>query len=63
MGSERRLQCAIALSQTYRKLLVEGVRRRHPEYGERQIMLAVARLMLPEELYFAAYPEGRDVLP
>jgi len=63
MGPERRLQSAIALSQTCRKLLREGVRRRHPEYGERQIMLAVARLMLPEELFLAAYPEGRDILP
>ena len=61
MDPEKRLQCAIALSQTCRELLKEGVRRRHPEYDERQISLAVARLMLPEKLFFAAYPEGRDI--
>ncbi len=61
MGPEKRLQCAIALSQTCRELLKEGVRRRHPEYDERQIALAVARLVLPEKLFFAAYPEGRDI--
>ena len=61
MGPEKRLQCAIALSQTCRDLLKEGVRSRHPDYDERQIALAVARLVLPEMLFFAAYPEGRDI--
>jgi len=61
MGPEKRLQCVIALSQACRELLKEGVRRRHPEYNERQITLAVARLMLPEKLFLAAYPEGRDI--
>jgi len=63
MGPEKRLQAAIALSPTCRKPLVEGVRRQHPKYDERQIVLAVARLMLREKLFFAAYPEGRDILP
>jgi hypothetical protein len=61
MGPEKRLQCAIALSQTCRELLREGVRSRHPEYDERQIVLAVARLMLPETLFLDAYPEGRSI--
>ncbi len=63
MGPEKRLQAGIALSQICRKLLMEGVRRRHPEYEERQIRLAVIRLMLPEKLFFEAYPEARDILP
>ena len=61
--TEKGLQAAIALTQTCRKLLIEGVRRRHPEYDERQIRLAVIRLILPEKLFFAAYPEARDILP
>ncbi len=48
MGPEKRLEAAIALSQTCRKLLMEGIRRRHPEYDERHIRLATIRLMLPE---------------
>lgn len=32
MGPERRLEAAIGLSQTCRELLMEGVRRRQPEY-------------------------------
>ena len=63
MGPEKRLQAGIELSQLCRKLLLEGVRMRHPEYGERQTKLAVIRLMLPENLFLAAYPEGRDIGP
>lgn len=63
MGPEKRLQASVALSRTCRKLLIEGVRRRHPEYDERRIRLAVIRLMLPEKLFLAAFPEARDILP
>ena len=44
-------------------LYTEGVRRRHPEYDERQVKLATIRLTLPEDLLLAAYPEGRDIRP
>ena len=63
MGPEKRLQAGIALSQTCRKLLAEGVRRRHPEYDEGEVRLAVIRLTLPEDLFLAAYPEERDIRP
>ena len=63
MGPERRLQAGLALSRTCRELLREGVRRRHPDYDERQVLLAVIRLTLPEDLFSAAYPEARDILP
>ena len=63
MGPEKRLQAGIALSQLCRKLLQEGVRMRHPEYDEREVKLAVIRLILPEDLFLAAYPEGRDIRP
>lgn len=63
MGPEKRLEAGIALSQTCRKLLPAGVRRRHPEYGEEEIRLAVIRLTLPEELFLAAYPHARHILP
>lgn len=63
MGPERRLHAAIELSRACRELLIEGVRRRHPEYDERQIRLAAIRLMLPERLFLEAYPEARDIMP
>lgn len=63
MEPEKRLQAGIELSQWCRKLLLEGVRRRHPEYDGRKTKLAVIRLMLPEDLFLAAYPEGREFRP
>ena len=63
MGPERRLEAGLALSRTCRELLREGVRRRHPDYDERQVRLAVIRLTLPDDLFSTAYPEARDILP
>jgi hypothetical protein len=63
MGPERRLQAGLDLSRTCRELLREGVRLRHPDYDERQTQLAVIRLTLPDDLFCAAYPESRNILP
>ena len=63
MGPEGRLHAAIELSQTSRKLLAEGVRHRHPEYGEEEVRLAVIRILLPEELFLSAYPTARGIEP
>jgi hypothetical protein len=57
MGPEGRLHAAIELTRISRKLLLEGVHRRHPDYNERQIRLETIRLTLPEELFSAAYPQ------
>jgi hypothetical protein len=63
MGPEGRLHAAIELTRTSRKLLFEGVHRRHPDYNERQIRLETIRLTLPEELFRAAYPEAGEHKP
>jgi hypothetical protein len=63
MGPEGRLRAAIELSRTSRKVLSEGVHRRHPDYDERQIRLETIRLTLPKELFRAAYPEAGENLP
>ena len=63
MRPEKRLQKAIDLAQTSRKLLSEGVRRRHPRYSEDQVRAAVIRLTIGEELFLAAYHQAKDILP
>jgi hypothetical protein len=63
MGPEGRLRAAIELSRSSRKLLLEGVRRRHPDYDEGQIRLETIRLTLPEALFRAAYPQAAENLP
>jgi hypothetical protein len=63
MGSEGRLAAAVELTRISRRLLLEGVQRRHPDYDERQIHLETIRLTLPEKLFHAAYPEAGESLP
>lgn len=63
MAPARRLQLAVELAQTSRKLLSAGVRRRHSDYNEEQARLAVIRLTIPEKLFLAAYPHAKDIVP
>lgn len=63
MTPEKRLEQALQLSATCRDLLAEGVRQRFPEYDAQRIRLAVIRLILPADLFMAAYPGARDLLP
>jgi hypothetical protein len=63
MAPARRLQLAIELTQTSRKLLAAGVRHRHPEYNDEQVRLAAIRLTIPEKLFLAAYPHAKDIVP
>jgi hypothetical protein len=62
MPAERRLRMALQMSDSARKLSEAGVRARHPEYTDRQVELAVIRMMLGEELFRRAYP-GEGVRP
>jgi len=63
MGPGDRLRAAIELTRTSRKLLFEGVHKRHPDYNEGQIRLETIRLTLPEKLFRAAYPEAGEPQP
>jgi hypothetical protein len=63
MGPEKRLQSAALLSDTCRTLLAEGVRKRHPDYDEEKVRLAVIRCLLPEDLFLQAYPNAHHIVP
>ncbi|MFP3871146.1 MAG: hypothetical protein ACLFVT_09750 [Syntrophobacteria bacterium] len=60
VGPENRLRAAIELSRISRTLLSDGVRKRHPEYTKRQVRLETIRMILPEELFRAAYPQAGE---
>jgi hypothetical protein len=62
MSPVQRLEIALEMGDSLRRLSAAGVRRRHPEYTEEQVRLAVIRLSLGEELFRKAYP-GVDVRP
>jgi len=63
MSPQKRLRSAALLSETCRTLLAEGIRKRHPNYDEKQVSLAVIRCLLPEDLFLQAYPKAKDILP
>ena len=63
MDPEKRLQSAALLSETCRTLLAEGIRKRHPNYDEEEVRLAVIRCLLPKDLFLQVYPGARDILP
>jgi hypothetical protein len=63
MEPQKRLESAALLSETCRTLLAEGIRKRHPDYNQEQVRLAVIRCLLPEDLFLRAYPNARNILP
>ena len=44
-GPARRAQIAVELSEAVRSTTIAGIRRRHPEYSEREVALAFLRLV------------------
>jgi hypothetical protein len=63
MGPAGRLHAALEFTWTSRKLLFEGVQRRHPDDNKRQIRLETIRLSLPEGLFRVPYPEAGEPMP
>jgi hypothetical protein len=62
LSPSRRLELALQMSDSLRKTVEAGVRRRHPEYTGDQVRLAVIRLYLGDQLFGEVYP-GVDVQP
>ena len=54
---EQRDQVAAQLSENVRTIAAEGVRRRHPEYNDEQVRLAVIRLQLGQTLFEEVHPD------
>ncbi len=56
MTMSRRAELFFEMNDNQRLILAEGVRRRHPDYSEREVNLAVIKLMLGDELFAKVYP-------
>ncbi len=63
MTPQARLAAATQLSATARRLVFEGVRRRHPDYDEAQVRYAALRLWLGDDDFRRAYPEAPELAP
>jgi hypothetical protein len=62
MGLQGRARLTFALGDSLRSLTESGVRHRHPDYDERRVRLATARLLLGESLFAQVFPR-EDVRP
>jgi hypothetical protein len=58
MPPARRLEVALELSESLRRMVAAGVRSRHPAYTEDQVRRAVLRLTLGAKLFDQACPGG-----
>lgn len=63
MAPAARLRVGLELTAMSRRLLADGVRRRHPEYSTEQARLAFLRLWLGPALFRTAYPGKPELEP
>jgi hypothetical protein len=63
MGGMGRAQVAFRLSDQARRIAMAGIRARHPDYDERRVLLAWARLVHGDELVRAVWPGDKLVDP
>ena len=62
MGIEGRARMTFELCDNVRELTKTGIRRRHPDYTEKQVRLAHMRLIFGEQLFQEVFP-GYDIRP
>lgn len=58
IGAEGRMRMAFELSDNLRRLTEEGIRQRHPEYSEKQVIQAVLSLQLEPVMMDEIFPDG-----
>jgi hypothetical protein len=63
LGGPGRVELLISMSEQAREVSRAGIRARHPEYSEEQVHLALARLILGDELYREAFAGHELVHP
>jgi hypothetical protein len=56
MSPERRVELAFEMSEAARRLALDGVRQRHPEYSERDVFMALMRMLHGDEMVQRAWP-------
>lgn len=63
LGPEKRLELALKLFETEKKLLMEGIKKRHPDYTEKEVKFALIRLFLGDNLFSKVYPQLKEIMP
>ena len=63
LGGRERLATMFRLNETVRQLSIAGIRSRHPEYDDKQLLQAHARLVLGDALVRVVWPDREVVDP
>ena len=63
MGSEKRVAIAFEMSEDVRRMALEGIRSRHPDYSETRARRALFRLLLGDATVRAIWPGEALVAP
>jgi len=63
MSSNRKWKIIINFIELQRKLILLGIKSRHPEYSDEEVEYAFKRLLLGDELFKKVYPNGKIVDP
>lgn len=63
MGPEARVRLAFEMSEDVRRIALEGIRSRHPEYDDHQARRALFRLLFGEDLVRTIWPNEASVAP
>ena len=61
MPDEKRLRLSLSWSSEMRRWALEGARRRHPDYDERQLKLAWLRKTMSDRDFFRLFPGEKVV--
>lgn len=56
LGPDGRLAATLEMSELGRRMAADGIRRRHPDYDDRQVVRALVSLFHGEALARAAWP-------
>jgi hypothetical protein len=57
MGGAARVAVMFRLSESTRRWTIAGIRRRHPHYDDFQLRLALARMILGDDLVRRVWPD------
>jgi hypothetical protein len=62
MSPSRRAELAMEFTDQMHDTLRAGIRARHPEYSDRQVILAAAKIVLGPELFAEAFAAEADLV-
>jgi len=62
LGIQGRARLTFELSDNMHQILLDGIKHRHPDYNEDNLMLALLKLILPNELFVQFLGERRPAI-